>query len=128
MTNGDAPKGKDYLQRFLGACQGCKFDFLNAHWYASATPNMYYDPLEKFKTQMTEIHNLRPEIPLWITEIGFDAGSDEDRKKQLGRILEWVDKTEWIQRYAYHMATPGILLNPGNSNTLSALGVEYATA
>jgi hypothetical protein len=127
VTNGDAPKGKDYLQRFLGACSGCHFDFLNAHWYASATKNPYYDPVEKFKNQTTEIHNLKPEVPLWITEWGFDAGTDAEKKSAMEDIIKWMDKQDWIERYAYHMVAPEILLNSAG-NGLSVLGNAYVSA
>lgn len=126
VTNGPEPKGATYLRNFIGACQGCKFDFFNAHWYASATELPGYDPLNKFITQMTEIHDIDKSVDVWVTEFGFDQGSEGEKMKQLGRILDWMDKQPWIKRYAYHMATPGLLINP-NRQGLSGIGNVYAT-
>lgn len=42
-------------------------------------------------------------------------------------VTAWMDGQDWIERYAYHMAAPGVLVD-GGSTGLSALGNVYASA
>jgi hypothetical protein len=123
VTNGnDADKGINWLKSFMSGCSDCKIDFVNAHWYS-------WDKPEDFKKYMTTFHETFNK-PLWITEFGVTEGNAEQFLKE---ILPWMDQTEWIERYAWHMAAPTtneggmtFLLNEAG-NALNSVGQAFAS-
>ncbi|KAH7408449.1 hypothetical protein DE146DRAFT_646239 [Phaeosphaeria sp. MPI-PUGE-AT-0046c] len=124
VTNAkEANKGINYLKQFMAQCSDCQIDFVVAHYYA-------WDNVEDFKNYLTEFHNTFNK-PVWVTEFGINPG-EGDADGFLKKVLPWLDQTEWIQRYAYHMTAPDVegktyLVNAGGSG-LTAAGNTYASA
>jgi hypothetical protein len=124
VTNGpEKNKGIDYLQQFMAGCSDCQIDFVVAHYYASAN-------VADFKNYLTKFHDTFKK-PVWVTEFGINPGQG-DVNAFLKEVLPWMDSTEWIHRYAYHMAAPDVegkayLVNSAG-NGLTSAGVTYATS
>ncbi|KAF2831405.1 hypothetical protein CC86DRAFT_138871 [Ophiobolus disseminans] len=122
VTNGgEDHKGISYLKNFMAACQGCQFDFVVAHWYGTANADEFISYLKRFHDTFQK--------PVWVTEFGVNPGQG-DANAFLKAVLPFLDSTEWIHRYAYHMAAPdtdgkSYLVNSAG-NGLSATGVTYA--
>jgi hypothetical protein len=118
VTNGGSPAGLTYLGNFLTACTGCTIDFVPIHWYDSAT-NIDY-----FKSYVAQAYAAGGNRPIWITEFGA-SGSTDEQNTFLETVMPWLDSLEYVERYAYFMASDGILLSAGS--TLSTLGETFAT-
>jgi hypothetical protein len=123
VTNAGEPnKGIDYLKQFMSGCSDCQVDFVVAHYYA-------WDNVDDFKNYLTKFHDTFKK-PVWLTEFGINPGQG-DADAFLKKVLPWLDQTEWIQRYAYHMAAPDVegksyLVNTAG-NGLTPAGTTYAT-
>jgi hypothetical protein len=123
VTNGNEPnKGIEYLKQFMAGCSDCQIDFVVAHYYAWAN-------VEDFKNYLIKFHQTFNK-PVWLTEFGVNPG-EGDVNAFLKDALRWMDQTEWIHRYAYHMTAPDVegksyLVNAAG-NGLTSTGVTYAT-
>lgn len=123
VTNGNEPnKGINYLKQFIAQCSDCQIDFVVAHYYAWANA-------DDFKNYLTKFHETFNK-PVWVTEFGVNPG-EGDADAFLKEVLPWLDSTEWIGRYAYHMAAPDVegksyLVNSAG-NGLTKPGQTYAT-
>lgn len=118
VTNGGSPMGLTYLENFIGACSTCTIHAVNIHWYDSAT-NIDY-----FKTYVAEAYTAGGNLPVWISEFGA-SGSDDEVNTFLETVLPWLDEQDYVERYAYFMASDGVLLSSGT--TLSTIGTTYAS-
>jgi hypothetical protein len=124
VTNGDDGTdsvGLKFLASFLRQCNGCKVDFVNVHWYEGV------HQLNYFKSYIRNALGVGNGRPVWITEFALTSGSDEQKKTFMAEALPWLDSQKDVHRYAYHMATPGVLVNY-EGNGLSKLGQQYAYA
>ncbi|KAF2119195.1 glycosyl hydrolase catalytic core-domain-containing protein [Lophiotrema nucula] len=113
--------GVEYLKEFVQKCDDCQLDFVVAHWYNDASNVVY------FKNHLQDVYSAGGKRPVWLTEFGTTGG---DTGAFMKEVLPWLDQQDWIERYAYHYAHPGILLTPSstpNSPGLSELGRMYAT-
>jgi hypothetical protein len=123
VTNAnEANKGINYLKQFMSGCSDCQIDFVVAHYYA-------WDNVDDFKNYLTKFHDTFKK-PVWLTEFGINPGQG-DANAFLKKVLPWLDQTEWIHRYAYHMAAPDVegksyLVNTAG-NGLTSAGNTYAT-
>jgi Glycosyl hydrolase catalytic core len=117
VTNEPPPMGLAWLSSFISACEGCQIDFVAVHWYDSATN------VEYFKNYLQQVY-MATGRPVWLTEFGA-SGSADEIEAFLETVIPWLDSQEFIQRYAYFMATDG-LLNSGTG--LSRYGTTYANA
>jgi Glycosyl hydrolase catalytic core len=117
VTNGAAPGGLAWLTSFLSACTGCTIDVVPIHWYDSATNAAY------FKSYVAQAYAAGGNRPIWITEFGA-SGSDDQVEAFFQDVLPWLDAQPYVERYAYFMAAPGLLLD-GAGNALSAIGSAY---
>jgi hypothetical protein len=119
VTNGGAPMGLTYMQNFLGACKtkGCTIDFVCIHWYNGGTA-------DDFKTYVQNAYTQSGNLPVWITE--FQAPGDAaEQIAFLQEVIPWLDSQSFVEKYAYFMASDGILLSAGS--TLSTLGETFAS-
>lgn len=122
VTNGgEKNKGIDYLQQFMAKCSDCQIDFVVAHYYGT-------DNADDFKNYLKKFHDTFQK-PVWVTEFGVNPGQG-DADTFLKNVLPFLDSTEWIERYAYHMVAPDVdgksyLINSAG-NGLSATGATYA--
>ncbi|KAH7125623.1 hypothetical protein B0J11DRAFT_435127 [Dendryphion nanum] len=123
VTNGvkDGATGKamgiPYLKSFLAGCQGCKIDFVVAHWYDSGAN------VEYFKKHLQDVYEAGGKRNVWLTEFAPTSG---DPQAFLRQVLPWLDAQPWLTHYAYQWAAPGVLVN-GAKNGLTPLGSTYAT-
>lgn len=116
VTNGGAPMGLTYLAAFLTACADCTIDFIAIHWYNGGNA-------QDFKDYVTRAHILGGGRPVWITE--FEAsGSPSQQQTFLNDVLPWLDSQNFVERYAYFMASDGNLISSGTS--LSTVGQAFA--
>ena len=122
VTNGagsSPPMGTTWLSEFFTACNGeCKVDFVAFHWYADASNFAYFQQQVQDVISTAQANGVSK---VWLTEFGA-TGSDADVSSFLSQAMEYLDGQEAVERYAYFMASDGILLS---GNGLSALGELY---
>ncbi|KAG9951432.1 glycoside hydrolase family 128 protein, partial [Aureobasidium melanogenum] len=122
VTNGGSPMGLTWLSNFMGNCTGCHIDFINIHWYSNKYAGANY-----FKQQVEAAHAMSGGRPVWITEFGLDSSvsyTQAELTSFLEEVIEWMDSTDYVQRYAYFMDTTGALMNSDGSG-MSDLGSMY---
>lgn len=98
VTNG--VDGIPYLQEFMQKCSDCQIDYVQAHWYGG--PNDLEDYLESF-------HKAFPDKPIWLTEFALTPDMKPSQTEEidfLKKAMEFLDKTDYIERYAFFMAAP----------------------
>lgn len=132
VTNGGGknsagiPQGLDWLSAFLKQCTGCPVSFVSIHWYGCQNGCSVSSDVSDFKSHIQSAINaaVNPatghKVPVWVTE--FQSFTDPE--SFLGEVLPWLDGESGVDRYAYFMATDGILLNGGS---VSAVGAKYAS-
>jgi hypothetical protein len=117
VTNGGGTMGLQYMEDFIGNCTGCTIDFVNIHWYDSATNFAY------FKSHVQAAHVMSGGKPVWITEFAA-SGSDDEQNAFLEVVIPWLDAQPYVERYAYFMDEQGVLVD---GNSLSTLGATFAS-
>lgn len=116
VTNGASPMGLAYLKNFIAACSGCTIDFVAIHWYNGGNA-------DDFKNYVAKAHAVGGGRPVWITE--FEASGDAGQQQAfLNEVLPWLDNQDYVERYAYFMASDGNLISSGT--TLSPVGQAFA--
>ena len=110
--------GLAYLADFIAGCEGCRIDFVPIHWYGDAGDVAGF---QRFVTQASEVVEGRP---LWVTEFGTTSGSAEEIEMFLRKVMEWMDGTEVVERYAWFMLKAGNLIN-ADGRGVSKLGELY---
>ncbi|KAH7370532.1 glycosyl hydrolase catalytic core-domain-containing protein [Rhexocercosporidium sp. MPI-PUGE-AT-0058] len=117
VTNGGGEMGLTWLSNFIGACSTCTIDKVAIHWYNGGDA-------AAFKEYMAKAYKAGGNRPLWITE--FEAsGSPQEQAAFLTEVMAWMDKTDYIERYAYFMVSDGNLVS---GTSLSSLGSTYAAS
>ncbi|KID93278.1 Glycoside hydrolase, partial [Metarhizium majus ARSEF 297] len=101
---GPQDRGLDWLRKFLDLCdrRGCKVDFCAVHWYGNTTQA---DNLFSF---LRDAHSTCPGKPIWLTEFSA-TGSSAEVSSFLRKVLPVLDGLDFIQRYAWFMATTGLV-------------------
>lgn len=117
VTNGGGSMGLTWLGNFMTACSGCQVDFVNIHWYDSAT-NIDY-----FKKHVQDAY-AKTGKPLWITEFGCTSGTDAQINTFLQTVMPWLDGLDYVERYSYFMVSSGLLVS---GNSLSSYGSTFAS-
>jgi hypothetical protein len=124
VTNGPAPMGADWLQRFKTACPDAIYHATNMHFY-----DIYdKDTINRFKAQVEKIAAINNQ-PVWITEFGLNPGSatQEQAASFLKDVMDYCDNNPVVQGYSYFMVGSGEnQLNSGSG--LSTVGKVYAGA
>lgn len=135
VTNGErSPQGtamgKHFLKSFISECnaQGIKIDFVVAHWYDQwpNAPEAREDKFRYFKDHFQAIYEAGGNRKVWVTEFGVTSG---DKIHFLDTVMSWMDDQHWIDRYAFHYATQGVLVTD-DLKGLTSLGpdVRYIVA
>lgn len=121
VTNGAAPMGLDWLDRFHTACPDAIVHATNIHFYDIPSD----ETINRFKTQIQKAASLYSK-PVWVTEFGLNAGSatDEQAASFLKQAMEFMDGSDLVQGYSYFMVADGA--NMLNANTL--VGKAYASS
>lgn len=124
VTNGGAPYGLTWLKKFIAACDGCTFDFVNLHWYSNVYAGAAY-----FESYVNSARDVANGMPIWVTEYGL---TDDYTQAQLNAFMQttmaWMDAQPDIARYSYFMTTSGfpyLINNAGNG--MSVTGSLYNT-
>jgi hypothetical protein len=120
VTNGGGAMGLGWLSSFFDACAGnCKVDFMNIHFYDSATNIAYFKSHVQDAIDLAQKNGISK---VWVTEFqGLGSADEQDIFMQ--EALSFLDKTEGIEKYAWFMCAEGNLVSGGG---LSALGKTYA--
>ncbi len=110
--------GLAWLGNFIDACSTCTIDAIALHWYNGGTADDFISYIKK-------AYAAGGNRPIWVTE--FQAsGSDAEQAAFLETVMAWMDSSDMVERYAYFMASDGILLSSGSS--LSSLGETFASS
>ncbi|GAA5937894.1 glycoside hydrolase family protein [Sporobolomyces koalae] len=121
VTNGGAPMGLTYLANFMAGvkAQQLTVDAIALHWYDSPTNTAY------FKNYLTDAHN-QFGLPIWLTEYGFNSGTDQQKEAFHAEMVPWMNAQPWIERYAAF----GDFVNTfvTDQGSLLPLGASYASA
>lgn len=123
------PIDNDWLPDFMKAKP--KVDAIAVHWYKGISSKKFIDDMEA-------IHKAY-DLPLWITEFACQTSesSKSDPKKFsqqevnqfINEVTRWMEKTPWVQRYAWHSSGEGTsCLYDDSEKSLSATGNAYAKA
>lgn len=112
VTNGGGSMGLTWLSSFMSLCTDCKIDAVAIHWYDSSS-NVAY-----FKQHILDAHT-QSGLPVYLTEFGTTDGNDQ---AFLAAVLPWLDAQDYVQKYAYFMASDGKLIS---GTGLSAAGNTY---
>ncbi len=121
------PINGDWLPDFMKAKP--KVDAIAVHWYKGTNSKKFIDDMEA-------IHKAY-DLPLWITEFACQTSesSKSDPKKFsqsevnqfISEVIRWMEKTSWVQRYAWHSSSEGTsCLYDDSGKSLSATGKTYA--
>ncbi|KYF60985.1 glycosyl hydrolase [Sorangium cellulosum] len=112
-----------YLDAFFAACEGCRVDFIAAHWYACDRPALewYLGELKRYRR------------PIWLTELSCGDGEDRSPEAQAAYMREAVPLLESdpdVFRYAWFSGRTEAIPNVdllGASGELTALGALYVS-
>ncbi|WP_049949460.1 glycoside hydrolase family protein [Sorangium cellulosum] len=112
-----------YLDAFFAACEGCRVDFIAAHWYACDRPALewYLGELKRYRR------------PIWLTEFSCGDGADRSPEAQAAYMREAVPLLESdpdVFRYAWFSGRTDAIPNVdllGASGELTALGELYVS-
>jgi hypothetical protein len=116
VTNGGGKSGLQYMENFISSCTGCTIDFVNIHWYDSASSVDY------FKAHVEQAYTMGGNRPVWITEFA-GSGTIDEQNTFLETVLPWLDAQPYVERYAYFMVEEGSLLS---ADGLSLIGSTFA--
>lgn len=118
VTNGGGAMGLTWLKNFLASCTDCQIDFVCIHWYNGGNA-------DAFMSYIDTAYAAGGNRPLWITE--FQGEGDATAQNTfLETVIPQLDASPKVARYAYFMASDGVLLSSGS--TLSTLGKTFASA
>jgi hypothetical protein len=118
VTNGAGAMGLTWLKNFLASCTDCQIDFVCIHWYNGGDAAAFMDYVDT-------AYAAGGNRPLWITE--FQGEGDATAQNTfLQTVIPQLDASPKVARYAYFMASDGVLLSSGSK--LSTLGNTFASA
>ena len=123
------PINGEWLPDFMKAKP--KVDAIAVHWYKGTNSKKFIDDMEAIYRAY--------DLPLWITEFACQTSesSKSDPKKFsqqevnqfIAEVTRWMEKTPWVQRYAWHSSSDGTsCLYDDSGKSLSATGKAYAKA
>lgn len=124
VTNNPAPRGLNYLDRFLETCAGeCHVDFLVSHWYGELQNAVW-----NFQRHVNKTIDLAQQygIPqVYITEFGLTGATEEQKVDFVGEVLPWLEEVDAVGGYAYFGFYDGVLMD---GDAINVLGQAYADA
>jgi len=110
----NAPKGLEWMKRFMAACTGCTFDAVATHFYGTNPDSMI--------AHLNTIHNTFGR-QVWVTEFACQnfSGGAQCTQDQVWHFMKTVkafmDSTSWMGKYFPF----GYLTNMGNVNAANRL-------
>ncbi|KAJ2935127.1 hypothetical protein H1R20_g1980, partial [Candolleomyces eurysporus] len=131
------PQGKAWLQSFFQECAGrCNVDFVAMHWYG-INPDAFIAHLWDYHYTFS---NFTASKTLWVTEwachnfVSNEQCSQSDVNAFLNQTQNFMDETEWVERYAWFGAMRNLQgVNPENAlmdsqGDINSLGRQYVDA
>lgn len=122
------PVTKDWLNGFLKA--GAKVDAIAVHWYKGADAARFIKDLELIHAHFKK--------PLWVTEFAPQTAADSAAapgkysQAQVDAFIvastRFMEKTPWVQRYAWHDSGVGTSALFTEQGELTPTGKAYAAA
>ena len=122
------PIAKDWLQDFIK--EKPKVDCIAVHWYKGVEAGKFIKDLEEIHTHFKK--------PLWITEFAPQTAASAEAEPgkftqaQVSAFItattEFMDKTPWVQRYAWHDSHVGTSALFNQKGELTESGKAYAAA
>ncbi|MEY3391428.1 MAG: Yellowstone lake phycodnavirus 3 [Verrucomicrobiota bacterium] len=122
------PVTKDWLNRFLKA--GAKVDAIAVHWYKGADAGRFIKDLEQIRAHFGK--------PIWVTEFApqtaADSAATPGKYSQvevdafIRATTRFMEKTSWVQRYAWHDSGVGTSALFDANGELTPTGKAYAEA
>lgn len=122
------PVTKDWLNRFLKA--GAKVDAIAVHWYKGADAAHFIKDLELIHAHFKK--------PLWVTEFAPQTAADSAAAPAkysqaqvdgfIAASTRFMEKTPWVQRYAWHDSGVGTSALFTEQGELTPTGKAYAKA
>ena len=96
----DRARSLKWMDGFLEGLGGLKLsgiEFLVLHWYGTG--------FEEFRRWVVECHE-RWGLPVWVNEVACSRMGNgevgwEEAEAFMRRAVEWMEETEWIERYAF---------------------------
>ena len=119
-----------WLTAFMNKTRRPKVDFVTVHWYKGVDYTLFRKDLEAVWTAYG--------LPIWVTEYApqTHASAVEDPEKftqeQVDKFIlktsEWMEKTSYIERYAWHDSAIGSssLFTQKDNGDLTATGLTYS--
>lgn len=99
----------DFMSR--AEAQQLRIDFVAVHWYdwGNQTNNAITDSLTaerifgRFVAYMERVRQAYPNHPIWVTEYNanINRSSETVHKYFMKLSAEWMNKTDYVERYAY---------------------------
>ncbi len=107
-----------------------KIDFVTVHWYKGADSRHFIKDIEAMHAAYDK--------PIWVTEFAPQtaASSRENPDKFtqaqvdqfISEVVDWMEKTSYVHRYAWHDSRVGTSALFDDKGTLTATGKAYADA
>jgi hypothetical protein len=123
------PINNEWLPDFMKAKP--KVDAIAVHWYKGPNSKKFIDDMETIYRAY--------DLPLWITEFACQTSessktdpkkfSQQEVNQFISEVTRWMERTPWVQRYAWHSSGEGTsCLYDDSGKSLSATGKAYAKA
>ncbi|KAF2205077.1 hypothetical protein GQ43DRAFT_437404 [Delitschia confertaspora ATCC 74209] len=130
VTNGPAPMGLDWLERFAKECPSALYHVTHIHFYDiynEAGANIQKGTADRFKDHVKEAISKFGK-PVFVSEFGLVPGSasDEEAAKFLKECMQFLDGEDQVKGYAYFMAKD-VPMGLIKANSLSATGEVYVS-
>ena len=122
------PLTKDWLKDFLK--EKPKVDCIAVHWYKGVEAAKFIKDLEELHTHFKK--------PLWVTEFAPQTAASSEEKPDkftqaqvnafIAATTDFMEKTSWVQRYAWHDSHVGTSALFTAKGELTETGKAYAGA
>ncbi|KAI9697890.1 MAG: hypothetical protein M1820_007677 [Bogoriella megaspora] len=100
-----SPDGFTWLQNFFTACNGgCHPEFIAVHWYGN---------FEGLASHIGQVNATYMNMTTWVTEFGLANGELNDTQTFYNMSTEYLDRLEYVDRYAYFGAFRSSVSNVG---------------
>lgn len=92
----------------------------------------WYGDFPSLASWLGEMHATYPDLPLWVTEVGFPHQDEEPTIEMFRSSIEYMDRLEYVERYSWFGSFRADVSNVGPHNAmmddrgrLTDLGREY---
>ncbi|KAI0285015.1 glycosyl hydrolase catalytic core-domain-containing protein [Russula aff. rugulosa BPL654] len=89
-----------WLQTFLDSCTGCDIYALDLHYYGIS--------VDDFEARVNQFHQLRSDLPMWLTEVGCHdySGNNQPCTQDVFNVffpgvMNFVENTEFLQQIGW---------------------------